>query len=639
MMKSKIFGFLAGGRSLRAKSQKSGTPSVYSRSRRLGVESLEQRLLLTATGTGTDIDPYGVTNWADLKWCTEQAATDIYIKLEDSFTLAANDTQITIATGKSVSIDGTEGSANAFIITGLYDPDTNPDCNVRAFEVQNNSTLSLTNVKLVSFASQGNGGIIFINSGGTANFLSTVLDGIELSGGHAKNGGAICNYGTITSDGPFEFSGNVADRFGGGYFGCGQFTATDAYFEDNLAQTGGGIYSRTNTTYNTVSGGASITFGAGEFYNNTASGNPVNGEIPDGFGNGGAIANWGTVTLGQTTAINFGQTGGNIASRHGGAVFNGNGGTMTITGEFRYNGANCDEDRRYNPTPITDSGYGYGGAISNFGTLTLNDGCTFLDNAVSNNGGAIASSGTITFNGSHSFSGNKAKDYGGAIITTGVVEFEKDVNGDVIATLTFAGNYLSNPFGEGSNQYYKGADIADGSNEKYFYDTDGSLKKNIITIRDLPDTTVTPNVITDSDCVFNYKWNGILPTPSVSELAAPVAFYPVQTIEEPGVLEPIALIPVAEAAEDAPLTLVASAAAAPNVPVAFIPVADALNIAAPDAIAPNADATDQVLLFDSLADVTAVAQENLDFVTPETTQNYDKSDEDEALLDLRFDVL
>jgi predicted outer membrane repeat protein len=120
-----------------------------------------------------------------------------------------------------------------------------------------------------------------------------------------------------------------------------------------------------------------------------------------GSGDGGAIDNFGALTL--TNCALYANTAG-----QGGAVCNEAGATLTVTG-----------------TSFTgNSASGYGGAIQSDGTLAAS-GAWFANNSAQLAGGGIASDGVATFSGS-SFSGNTASsksalDGGGAIWNDGTL--------------------------------------------------------------------------------------------------------------------------------------------------------------------------------------------------------------------------
>jgi len=144
------------------------------------------------------------------------------------------------------------------------------------------------------------------------------------------------------------------------------------------------------------------------------------------MGNGGAIADGGTLTL---TTVRFS---GNQANGNGGAVSVAAGATLTTTGTtFDANGAFGDGGAVSVAAGGTFIGLGdtlsnnfaaNGGAVANAGTVTLTNASVRSNNTASNTtgaGGAIDSSGTLTLQRS-SFSSNTA-GAGGAVRSTGTL--------------------------------------------------------------------------------------------------------------------------------------------------------------------------------------------------------------------------
>jgi predicted outer membrane repeat protein len=169
-----------------------------------------------------------------------------------------------------------------------------------------------------------------------------------------------------------------------------------------------------------------------------------------GTANGGAIDNFGTLTL-DTCSLT-----GNMAAS-GGAVVNEAGATLIVTNTgFTGNAAGT----------YTGTQTGYGGAIQNYGTLDVVNHCVFTNNSATA-GGAVNNTGTLTVGGCI-FAANRATnhtlaDYGGAINNAGTAivagcEFsnnESDNNGGAIyssATLKVANSQFTGnnvPFGSG----------------------------------------------------------------------------------------------------------------------------------------------------------------------------------------------
>ena len=127
-------------------------------------------------------------------------------------------------------------------------------------------------------------------------------------------------------------------------------------------------------------------------------------------GGGGAIVNFGTVTVTDSTF-----SGNSTSAADGGAIFNN--GTVTVT------------DSTFSSNSATG---GDGGAIFNHGTATITS-STFSSNSASTaDGGAIFNFGTATITNS-TFSGNSAAD-GGAIFNNGTA---------TITSSTFSSNSAS----------------------------------------------------------------------------------------------------------------------------------------------------------------------------------------------------
>lgn len=135
------------------------------------------------------------------------------------------------------------------------------------------------------------------------------------------------------------------------------------------------------------------------------------------------------VALGVTSTIS-GLTieNGNASLGFGGGISNA--GTLVLNGSSLTNNAAFD---------------GYGGAIYNSGALTVND--STLSRNASFYGGAIASFGTLTVAGSSLFD-NQADDAGGALFTYGYLEYEGALN---VTDTTLFGNYAGNRGGAIAN--------------------------------------------------------------------------------------------------------------------------------------------------------------------------------------------
>jgi len=233
-----------------------------------------------------------------------------------------------------------------------------------------------------------------------------------------------------------------------------------AYFEGNIARDfGGAIYNRDGTLrFVTNSSVVATTRGDGNRYTDNQQGrNFVVDDTwdrlwySDSFTVDNNVRGLALATADVAAAI----FDGNIAGKHGGAIYNTNNGTVEVSGITRFLGNMAG----YNATgtKIFD---GYGGAIYNDrGVLTfaatgsgssLTGYSTFRDN-VATRGGAIYNDGELTVStcavfGKHpddhsTGSSNRATEHGGAIYNTsrGVISLENVMFGGNIANIAPAG--------------------------------------------------------------------------------------------------------------------------------------------------------------------------------------------------------
>ena len=217
-----------------------------------------------------------------------------------------------------------------------------------------------------------------IGAGGTSRVfqiekgVTASLSGLTITGGVARHGGGVYNYGTATVA-ACTISGNSAVNSGGGLMNVGTITLTDCTFSGNYAVYGGGGLANSGTV--TITGC-------------TISGNRA------ADGNGGGLANSGTATLTDCTISCYFAGVGTGGFGSGGGLANS--GTATLT----------DCAIRGNSSPNG------GGGLANFGTVTIT-GCTISGNAASQGGGVHDyDSGTATLTDC-TISGNAANEGGG----------------------------------------------------------------------------------------------------------------------------------------------------------------------------------------------------------------------------------
>ncbi len=231
-----------------------------------------------------------------------------------------------------------------------------------------------------------NSGASFINNQSTKSNAGAIYNSVIMNLGSnvtftsnesAKSGGAIYNTGTITIGSGASFNVNKSTSTGGAiYNNAGKITiGSNAKFEGNESQSDGGAIYNTGGTIN-IDSNALFTV------NKSAS-------------SGAAIYNSsGTITIGSGTVFQHNES-------SGGTIQNVNGGVITIgeRSKFKYNIAKTIS----------------GGAIHNYGTITISSGTSFEYNESAKSGGAINNYGKIIIGSDAEFKVNKSTSTGGAI--------------------------------------------------------------------------------------------------------------------------------------------------------------------------------------------------------------------------------
>ena len=212
-----------------------------------------------------------VSTWSGLQSEISAAAT-VTVSLTQDVTAGENDGAIVIASGKNVTLD----------LCG--------------------HTLSrgLTEAK-------DDGFVIEVKSGGTLTMRDSSSSGGKITGGYAKNGGGVCNSGTLVIESG-AVAENLASEQGGGVYNSGTLQMTGGAIRENAGANGGGIYNAEGGTV-TLSGAALI------------STNKTTKEC------GGNVATCGTLTVSEQAEISDGY-----AYTDGGGVWIGANGVCTVTG-------------------------------------------------------------------------------------------------------------------------------------------------------------------------------------------------------------------------------------------------------------------------------------------------------------------
>lgn len=252
-----------------------------------------------------------------------------------------------------------------------------------------------------------------------------------------EDGGVFLVRSTLTFNAAATFLNNASEKSGGALYiaGKGGIAGTvnfndGATFNNNTAGNGGAVFNEGALNFN----GGTYTF-----ENNAATAN---------VGNGGAIYNAGLINFGtddKRVSLTFTN---NTAMEGGGAIFNTNGGVVTIKGDATFSGdADAEAVMKYGGAIRNFKGNASGsqfivdgtakfdnnkaswggGALSNDEGVrfSVSDKATFTKNSAGKNGGAIYNKGEVSFGGLAEFNGNKTDNetetYGGAFYnhTTG----------------------------------------------------------------------------------------------------------------------------------------------------------------------------------------------------------------------------
>ena len=434
-----------------------------------------------AGATGTKKSPYA--SIAAALGCADLALADNTITVAG--TLNATQTTGDSVTASSVTIKGYDtnatinGNAGGSALTiAAAKTFTIQQLNITGGSTSQGGGINITAAATVNLNSgakiygnatktpgSGYGGGVYVCSGATLNinngseiYSNTALSGDYCSGGgvfsegtvnvktgsklyknSAKNGGAIYNLGTLAMSGG-TIGGSADDK--------------------NTAKYGGGI--------NNASG-KEVTISGGELSYNSAT---------DDSGEqvcGGAILNYGKITISDAATISYNtasETNTTSGSAKGGGISNWYGGELIISGAVTMNG---------NETSASAAGYAsQGGAIYNYGTLTMSNGTIGASGALNvvkgqgKQGGAIYQRGTFNISGSATiFPGSQ---------TSNDVYLESEKTITINADYTGSGNNDSSKMFVTPSAWTRGLAILGGAkltttNKGYFSipDTDWSV--------------------------------------------------------------------------------------------------------------------------------------------------------------------
>lgn len=227
---------------------------------------------LTRVG-GTTIDASTLNEnqkWKKLKKAVEDANADDIITIKGEIK-ATNDTDNygEIIINKNLTIRGKNGKGTDILNANTDGTGTTH----RIFNVQIGKTLTLSGLTLKNAkapsGTNGNGGAIFVKSGGKVELSSCTIEGCKANGG---SGGAIGSQGGIVTITGCTLTGNSATDGGAVYVTAGgTFTMHSGTISGNTVQSmgqktsGGGVYVNAGATFTmeggTISGNTAITQG------------------------------------------------------------------------------------------------------------------------------------------------------------------------------------------------------------------------------------------------------------------------------------------------------------------------------------------------------------------------------------------
>ena len=252
----------------------------------------------------------------------------------------------------------------------------------------------------ISFANSLKGETITLSSGPLALNRNVNIEGLgeselSVSGGGASQvfsvaGGVTATISGMTITDGVNNTGYYGFAYGGGIVNAGDLTLQDTVVTGNQAigilAEGGGIYNTGNLTLNHT-----------DVTNNT-----TNSEEIDGSGGGVENATGGALAVSHSVISDNQVTTSTSSFVTGGGIDNQFGATATITD------STMTANAAVGGPGFFDGGWGYGGAISDEGTLSIS-GSTLTDNqaigAINGNeggfgfGGAISLSSSTTSNG------------------------------------------------------------------------------------------------------------------------------------------------------------------------------------------------------------------------------------------------
>ena len=361
------------------------------------------------TNTGTQFDPLQTFNRALelVNNSTRDASTEFRIFLQ---TDVADGATLELDGGKKLTVASASADGTARTITSLG----------RTFTVSSGSELTMQSVacKKLRFDVSG----------------TFAMDGGEISGNTASNGGAICiNAGGKATIANTKIHDNTASNKGGGVYVGASATVT---------LTNCAIESCKTTSTTSRDGGGGI-YSLGTL---TVTGGTISDCIA-GRSGGGIYAYGGTVKCSDGVAFS------NCEATGSGSV--GSGGGICINKDVTVDVSGC--------TFVLCKAGASGGGIWNAGELDVSNTSFTTCSAINKGGGICNDGGKVTMSGTAKITGNNASDGGGVAVNSGTFTMK---DGEI------SGNRASNKGGGGV--YVDG----DASASSSFTMKDGTISNN-----------------------------------------------------------------------------------------------------------------------------------------------------------------
>ena len=363
------------------------------------------------TNTGTQFDPLQTFNRALelVNHSTRDASTEFRIFLQtdvaDGATLELKrDKKLTVA---SAGADGTIRTITSLgrtftVSSGSELTVQSVACKKLRFDVSGTFTMDGSEI---SGNTADNGGAICINAGGKATIANTKIHDNSASnkGGGVYVGGSAKATLTNCAIKSCKTTVTTTGNGGGGIFSLGTLIVTGGTISDCIAgRSGGGIYAYGGTAECSggvafsgckATGSGSVGSGGGICINSGVTVN-VSGctfVLCKANASGGGIWNAGELDVSNTSFTTC------SANNNGGGVCN-DGGTVTMSGTAKITGNNAS---------------GGGGVAVNSGSFTMENG-TISNNTANNGGGVYTKNGTVTMTGG-TISENTANGDGGGV--------------------------------------------------------------------------------------------------------------------------------------------------------------------------------------------------------------------------------